>query len=245
MTTAQIFLFTWALLGMFALAGRLVTSALRVRWLDRLTPGSVAAAAVSGAAVLTLGATWLSRGGLRSPLVALALGAGLAGIAAFTASRRPRWGTPRGAAGEWRALLGPAALVTVVALLPVLRTQGYSIGNDTFTYCAYAEWLQRNGFGTACRWEADSPVTYFPWLWQQLHYDLGIAHLVALGQALARSPSCLLVYPAVAAAGVVLLWAGVFLVARWVLRLSVTATTWLGLVFALVPHPSYWGHHNG
>ena len=242
---AKIFLTTWAVLAVGFLVGRLAIAALRIRWLERLTPAVAAASSISGAALLTLLATWLSRVGLPSPSVTVVLAALLALLAVWTAVGRHVSWRPRGAPWEWLALLGPAMLCSLVALLPVLRTGGYSIGNDTVTYCAFSEWLQRNAFATSCPWEVDSPVTYFPWLWQQLRYDLGIAHLLGLVQAASRCPSCLLVYPAVSAGGLLLLLSGVFLVSRWVLRLSVAASGLVGLVFALLPHPIYWGHHNG
>ena len=58
--------------------------------------------------------------------------------------------------------------------------------------------------GTASRRPAAldpfSPVTGIPWLWQSQHYDLGIAHLLALVQAAARAAGRRsLVYPATAA----------------------------------------------
>ena len=90
---------------------------------------------------------------------------------------------PRGRPRAWLALLAPVTATTVVALLPVLRTGGFAIGNDTYTYCAFSEWLQRHGFSEPCRLDPFSPVTGVPWLWQRLHYDLGIAHLLALVQA--------------------------------------------------------------
>ena len=242
---AELFLTTWAVPAVGFLVGRLAIAALRIRWLERLTPASAAASAISGAALLTLSATWLSRVGLPSPRVTVTLAVLLALIAVWTGVGRHQSWRPRGAPWEWLALVGPALLCSLVALLPVLRTGGYSIGNDTITYCAFSEWLQRNAFATPCRWEVDSPVTYYPWLWQRLGYDLGIAHLLGLVHAASRRTSCLLVYPAVSAGGVLLLLAGVFLVSRWVLRLGVASSGLVGLVFALLPHPIYWGHHNG
>ena len=77
------------------------------------------------------------------------------------------------------------------------------------------------------------------------HYDLGIAHWLALVQAATRASIVLLVYPATAAFGMVLLASLVWLVARQLLRLGWLAAGASALLFATVPHPLYWGHHNG
>ena len=142
-------------------------------------------------------------------------------------------------------MLVPLAATAIVALLPVLRTNGFSIGNDTYTYCAFAEWLQHHGFSETCRQDPFSPVTAIPALWQRLHYDLGIAHLLALVQAATRAPVSLLAYPATAAFGMVTVAAGVFLAARHVLRFGAAWAGGTALVFGVVPHALYWGHHNG
>ena len=142
-------------------------------------------------------------------------------------------------------MLIPLAATAIVSLLPILRTNGFSIGNDTYTYCAFAEWLQHHGFSETCRQDPFSPVTAIPALWQRLHYDLGIAHLLALVQAATRAPVSLLAYPAAAAFGMVTVAAGVFLAARHVLRFGAAWAGGTALVFGVVPHALYWGHHNG
>ncbi len=139
----------------------------------------------------------------------------------------------------------PAGLCAFVSHLPVLRTDGFSIGNDTYTYSAFSEWLQYHGFSETCALDPFSPVTGIPWLWQSQHYDLGIAHLLALVQAAMRAPVALLAFPATAAFGMVTLASAIFLVARQSLRLGATGAGAVALVFALVPHALYWGHHNG
>ena len=74
---------------------------------------------------------------------------------------------PAGAARAWLALARPGrAPPRWSALLPVLRTNGFAIGNDTYTYCAFSEWLQHHGFSETCRLDPFSPVTGIPWLWQ-------------------------------------------------------------------------------
>ena len=152
---------------------------------------------------------------------------------------------PRGGARPWISLAAPVLTSALLALLPLLRAGGYAIGNDTYTYVAFSEWLQGHGFSEACRWEAQSPVTGIPALWQSLHYDLGIAHWLALVQAASRSPSGFLAYPPTAALGMGLLTAMVWLAARQLLRLGPLAASATALLFAAVPHALYWGHHNG
>ena len=58
---------------------------------------------------------------------------------------------PRGSAREWLALVLPTTVTALVAHLPVIRTGGFAIGNDTYTYSAFSEWLQRHGFSEAWR----------------------------------------------------------------------------------------------
>ena len=146
---------------------------------------------------------------------------------------------------DWLALGLPAALTALVAHLPVLRTDGFAIGNDTYTYSAFSEWLQRHGYSEACRLDPFSPVNDIPCLWQSQHYDLGIAHLLALVQAAAGATVATLAYPSTAALGMVLVTVAVFLVGRSLLRLGLAWAAGAATVFAVVPHPLYWGHHNG
>src|SRR6266542_4094043 len=227
-------------------SGRLLTGALGLDLLRRLDPPGTAASAVLGTAFCTLGFGWLSLFGLPAPRIALALAGTHLALLALCAYRG-RLGVfrPRGPATSWAGLLGAALAAAVVSLLPVLRTGGFSIGNDTYTYCAFSEWLQTHGFGTPCPWDPASPVTTIPWLWQQQQYPLGAAYLLALVQAAWGAPLSLLVYPAVSAFGMVLQVAALLVVGRWVLRLTHAWATGACLAFVVLPHPTYWGHHNG
>jgi hypothetical protein len=247
MTFAGSLLIVGAVAVVSFVSGRLLTGSLGLDLLRPLTPAGAAASAVLGTALLTLGFGWLSLLGLPAPVIALVLLALHTVLLLICAYRRALLEVfrPRGPARAWAGLLGATLTCAVVSLLPVLRTGGFSIGNDTYTYCAFSEWLQTHGFGTPCPWDPASPVTAIPFLWQQEQYPLGIAHFLALVQAGSGAPLSLLVYPAVSAWGMVLQTAALFVVARWVFRLG---HAWAGgatLAFAVMAHPAYWGHHNG
>jgi hypothetical protein len=176
------------------------------------------------------------------PLVAALL---LVPVAACARRKRLDVLRPRGAATEWATLLVPLAAAVALGLLPVVRAGGFCFANDTYTYSAFAEWLQLHAYSEEARWEALSPVTGIPALWQSQGYDLGIAHWLALWQAAFRPATVLTVYPAVAAIGLALLTSAVWLAARQLLRLGRAGAGATALVFAIVPHALYWGHHNG
>lgn len=235
-----------ALAAAALLAGRVLVAGLGADLLRRFDAPAAAASLVLGAAILTLLSVGLSGLGLPTPdmaplvpailLLALTLG--------WTRSRLDAL-RPRGSTREWLALAVPLALTLVVSHLPVLRTGGFAIGNDTYTYSAFSEWLQRHGFSEAARWDPMSPVTGIPALWQSQHYDLGIAHLLALVQAATAAPVATLAYPATAALGMALVAAAVFLAARTLLRFGSLCAGAIATLFAVTPHPLYWGHHNG
>ncbi|HXB55080.1 MAG TPA: hypothetical protein VN461_09880 [Vicinamibacteria bacterium] len=228
-------------------SGRLLTGSLGFDLLRPLTPAGAAASAVLGTALLTLGFGWLSLLGLPAPVIALVLAALHLVLLEVCAYRRALLEVfrPRGPASAWAGLLGVTLASALVSLLPVLRTGGFSIGNDTYTYCAFSEWLQTHGFGSPCLWDPASPVTAIPFLWQQEGYPLGIAHFLALVQAGSGAPLSLLVYPAVSAWGMVLQTAALFVVARWVFLWGHAWAGGASLAFAVMAHPGYWGHHNG
>jgi len=245
-TAAGSLLLTVALALVSLLTGRVFVGGFGADLLRRFGPTGAAGSLVLGAAVLALLSIGLSGVGFPTPDI-VPLVPALLLVPLALAWRRKRLDTlrPRGRAHEWLALGLPAALTALVAQLPVLRTGGFAIGNDTYTYSAFSEWLQRHGFSEAVALDPFSPVTGIPWLWQSQHYDLGIAHLLALVQAAVRAAVVTLVYPSTAALGMVLVAAALFLVARTLLRLGSATAASVALVFAVVPHPLYWGHHNG
>ncbi len=228
------------------LAGRLFVGAFGAGLFRRFDPAGAAASLALGTAELTLLSVSLSRVGLPTrDLVGLVAALQLVPLALAWRRRRLDVLRPRGAASEWAPLAVPMLVTGVLALLPVVRAGGFSFGNDTYTYGAFSEWLQLHGYSEACRWEAQSPVTGIPALYQSQHYDLGIAHWLALVQAAVRPVSVLEVYPSTSAWGLVLLVAMVWLASSQLLRLGRTGAGAVALVFALVPHALYWGHHNG
>ena len=246
MTPFRSLLLTAALALVSLLAGRLVVGGFGACLLRRFGPMAAAGSLVLGAMVLTLLSIGLSGVGFPTrDIVLLVPALLLVPFALAWKRRRLDVLRPRGPAPEWLALALPTTLTALVAHLPVIRTGGFAIGNDTYTYSAFSEWLQPHGFSEAVALDPFSPVTGIPWLWQSQHYDLGIAHLLALVQAAARAEVVTLVYPSTAALGMVLVAAAVFLVGRGVLRLGTAWAAGAALVFALVPHPLYWGHHNG
>jgi hypothetical protein len=236
-----------AAIGVTALlVGRLFTGALGGALFRRLDPAGAAASLLSGTAVLTLLSVILSGAGFPTrdlPLLVVALQLPFVWLCA----RRQRLDVlrPRGRPAEWALFLVPLTASSALGLLPVLAGGGFLFGNDTYTYGAFSEWLQGHAFSESVRSEAQSPVTGIPRIWQSQHYDLGIAHWLALVQAAVRPVSVLLVYPSVSTFGLVLLTASLWLAARQLLRLSQSWASATALVFALVPHALYWGHHNG
>ena len=203
------------------LAGRLFVGAFGGSLYRRFDPAGASASLAVGTAVLTLLSVGLS--GLGFPtrdLPALVATMGLVPLALCVRRKRLDVLRPRGGAGEWATLAVPAAATGLLGLLPVVSAGGFSFGNDTYTYGAFSEWLQGHGYSEACRWEALSPVTGIPALYQSQGYDLGIAHWLALVQAAVRPASVLGVYPSTSAWGLVLLVAIVWLAARQLLRLD-------------------------
>lgn len=228
------------------LSGRLFIGAFGETLFRRLDPAGAVAGLATGTAVLTLLSVMLSGVGFPSrdlpPLVAALH---LVPVALCARRRRLDALRPRREPLEWTSLAVPVALTAGLALLPVSKDGGFSFGNDTYTYSAFSEWLQGHAYSEACRWEAQSPVTGIPALWQSQGYDLGIAHGLALVQASVRPATVLSVYPSTSAFGLCLLAAALWLAARQLLRLGAFGSGATALVFAAVPHALYWGHHNG
>lgn len=234
------------LLSIAVLAGRTLVGAIRFRPLLRFTPLNAAACAVLGLGVLTVLYAWLTTAGLAAPAIVVVVL--LLQVAALGFVRRREGAAllrPRGPLVHWLALAGVAAAAALMALLPALRTGSFAVDNDVHTYGALSEWLQGRGFGTPAAWDPESPVTYFPDLWQRKGDPLGASFLLAFVQAATRAPSSLIAYPPVSSWGLVLAALALAFLARWALRLSLAASFLTGWLFALVPSPDHWGHHHG
>ncbi len=236
-----------AAIGLAALvAGRLFLGGFGGELYRKFDAAGAAAALAVGTAELTLLSVTLS--GLGFPttdLVPLIAALQLVPLALAARRRRLDAMRPRGDTAEWAALALPIAVTAVLGLLPVIHADGFSFSNDTYTYGAFSEWLQHRAFSETARWEAQSPVTGIPFLYQSQHYDLGIAHWLALVQAAVRPASVLLVYPSTSAWALVLLVSTLWLATRQLLRLGRAWAGIVALVVAAVPHALYWGHHNG
>jgi hypothetical protein len=236
-----------AAIGIAALvAGRLFLGGFGGDLFRRFDTAGAAAGMAVGTAELTLLSVTLSCVGF--PTIGLVpLVAALQLVPLALAARRRRLDVlrPRGDAADWAGLALPIVVTAVLGLLPVIHAGGFSFANDTYTYGAFSEWLQHRAFSETVRFEAQSPVTGIPFLYQSQHYDLGIAHWLALVQAAVRPASVLLVYPSTSAWALVLLVSMLWLATRQLLRLGRAWAGTVAVVFATVPHALYWGHHNG
>lgn len=238
-----------------AVSGRLLVGALGARLLVGFGPDAAALSTLLGASAITVAFARLSGLGLDAPAALRAiLVLHLVLAAATLLRRRLRAFRPRGDRRVWLTLVLALATTVTVSLFPVLRTDGLAINNDTFTYCAFSQWLQGNGFGTRTKFEPASPLTYFPALWQETEVGqnevreaptLGAAFVLALVQASTGADSALSAYPATAALGMGLCTAGLWLLARFLARLRAGPALVAGLAFATLPHPLFFGHHNG
>lgn len=198
------------LLAVCLATGRLLVHALGLRRLRRLSADSAAASALLGAASWTVGFALLS---------------GPAGLPArpATGGARPRAGR-RGARGvETEALAGatPTGLQPGLAgargvqrpdrgarPLPVAMSEGFAAGNDTFTYCAVADWLQVHGFGGAAGARPEGLVDAIAVQRREIGFTLGAAYPLAMAVAASGASTSLALYPAVSTLGLVLgLWA--------------------------------------
>jgi hypothetical protein len=207
---------------------------------------SAAASAIAGTAIWTLFFALLSKAGMGAPRIALA-GSALHLVMALAVWRRRSWSVlhPRGPAAAWVAFAAITGAAAAIALLPLARREGFLIGNDTFTYCALADWLQGHGFGTPAETAPDAIIEAIPRQWQAWSVPLGASYVLALVGAAVRAPTSLLVYPATSALGIVLSVCGIWVAGRWTLSLRGVSLAFGSLVYAVLPHASYWAHHNG
>ena len=243
----------WSLLGVFSilgtaslLTGRLLAATLGRGILLRFSPAAAAASAILGTGTLVFVSSVLSQAGLTAPQSLLALASLLLLMTVACWWRRCLGAlVPQGPPIAWLGLLAASILGGTMALLPVLRANGFSVGNDTITYCSFADWFLRNAFSTPAGPDALQPVTDFVNLYQTIGSRLGVTHLLSLCTVASGASTSLLVIPAVGAWGIVLTLLGVYAVACWVLRLPRALALAAVIAYALLPHPLLWGHHNG
>jgi hypothetical protein len=229
----------------FTLSGRLLVGALRLRWLLPFESTRAAASAILGTAACVVAFDRLSGVGMHAPRIAMLLALGHVGLLAAVVVRGDlRSLRPVGGAVGWIGLLTAVSLMGGLALLPLLRGSGYNILNDTYTYCAFSEWLQGHAFGIATHYDAASPVSAIPVLWQQTGFPLGASYMLALVQACTGSLS-VVIYPVVSAWGTQLALGGIWVMVRWGLRLHPAWAVAGVCAFALLPHSGYWAHHYG
>jgi hypothetical protein len=238
-----------ALLGAVAVAftvsGRLLVAALRLRWLLPFEPTRAAASTVLGTAFCVVAFDRLSGAGTPAPRILVLLALAHAGLLAVAVGRGElRALRPVGRASGWIGLLAAASLAGALALLPILRASGYHVANDTYTYCAFSEWLQDHAFGVRASYDPGSPVSAIPVQWQEWGFPLGASYALALVRA-ATGSLAVAVYPVVSAWSMLLAACAIWVSTRWVLRLSPAWAVAAAGGFALLPHPGYWAHHNG
>lgn len=210
-----------ALLGAGAiLTGRLLAVALNARLLRRPGPESFLVSAFLGTGFLMLAYGWGSYLGLAARNCLIVVVLWLSGLAAFLASRR-RLGEvirfPR--PGLYTALIILAMSARVATyLLPMALGSCYFPYCDSGSYFAIAEWLQDHGFREFPAYDPHQPVHTLIQLLQVLHHRMGPMFLLALVRAALRFRIAGELFPVVMAWGAALNVAGVFVLARWALR---------------------------
>jgi len=211
-----------ALLGVAAtFAGRLLALALSVRFLRRPGAESLVASAWLGTAFLALAYGWGSYAGYGASGCVLLIALLLAGLVAVLAVRR-RLGTalrlPRAGLTGGVIVLALGAQI-VVSLLSVAVGGSRLLQADNAMYFGPAEWMQGHGFGTSGPPDdASQPMVWQIQSYHIMNHRMGPMFLLALVRAAVPSRLAAELYPAVMAWGAALNMAGVFLMARWGLR---------------------------
>jgi hypothetical protein len=211
-----------ALLGLVCLfTGRLLAAALGVHLLRRAGPESLLACAFLGTGFLMLAYGWGSYAGLPARGCLLLVALILAALVAWLAARRRLGQLIHVPTGGAAGALVAVALVAqaIMSLLPLAMDCSRFVQGDNAMYFGPAEWLQGHGFGTAA--PPDEPSQPIVANIQALHYmdhRMGPMFLLALVRAAVPFRVAAELYPAVLAWGAALNVAGVFLLARWALR---------------------------
>jgi len=246
MTECRALLLLLALLAASTLTGILLCAAVGRR---QTGLAGLAFASIIGALAWTVATVHLSSWGVPAgPAAACVLAAH--GVLLFFAWRR--WRVRRVLPRSRRHSVSMdevvlvAALVTtaILALLPLLLAGGYASSNDTCIYAALSEWLQVAGDGVAVQFDPIRPTSIHRLNFQSAPYQLAAGHILALAQV-ASGLTALVAYPATSALAMVLASLALFFVARYALGLSRGWAAVSTIAFALIPHPIYFGHHNG
>jgi hypothetical protein len=210
-----------ALLGIAAtLAGRLLVAVFQMRLLRRPGPESLFASSFLGTALLTLTYGWASYCGLPARGCLLVVGLLLAGLTAFLAFQRRL--------GEAMALPRPRLLTGLLVVALVARVTVYLLPLtlhcsclhhcDIMIYSGTAEWLQGHGFSTTPGHDAHQPFETQIQILQDVGHRMGPMFLLALVRAAIPGRIAIELFPVVLGWGAALNVAGVFLLARWGLR---------------------------
>jgi hypothetical protein len=211
-----------ALLGLVCLfTGRLLAAALGIGLLRRAGPESLLASAFLGTGFLMLAYGWGSYAGLAARGCLLTVGLILAALVAWLAVRRRLGEVIRRPTGGAAGGLIVVALVAqaAVSLLPLAMDSSRLVQGDNALYFGPAEWLQGHGFGTAA--PPEDPAQPIVWTVRGLHHmnhRMGPMFLLALVRAAVPFRIAAELHPAVLAWGGALNVGGVFLLARWALR---------------------------
>jgi hypothetical protein len=237
-----------ALLAIVTTTGALLARAAGLRRWSRRTPDTIAVCGGLGAMAWIIGFSVLSGPGRLPAKKALAvLVVAIVALAGAVTWKREQRQAPlyRREPRAAFTLAGAGALAAVLSLLPVWTSQGFQAGNDTYTYCALAEWLQYHGFGEAASHAPDRPVDSIAALQQDRGFPLGGSYPLALARAAGLGSTALGLYPAVSALGLVLTVGALWAATRQVLRTPPSVTAAAVFFFAAAPHAGYWAHHNG
>jgi hypothetical protein len=177
--------------------------------------------------------------GCRAPLAWMML----AGVVCALLLNRSRWRIRR-----------PGAIVIVFAIAcqlslllanwPLVHCAAVWPFNDTLAYCSISHWLQDHGFGSAVAIDPDLPATRFVNEFQVRHWRMGSTFLLALVQGYTGLDP-LLAFPIVTGWGMLLNLGGIFLLARWGLRLNRWMAVGASVCAAAALNPLYTSIHQG
>jgi hypothetical protein len=228
------------------LTGRAACALIGVRWLRRRSAENFFLAALAGTGLWMLAFGWGSHLGLRAFPATLTT-VGVAGLLVGLALLRGRGGWLLPPRPRWRsALLGAACVLgTALPLLPAYAGYCCNPFNDTFTYIGLGRWLKGHGFGEPCAVDPAHPLSIQVQSFQAYHLRMGVTFLLALTGELFPRLDLVQVFPAVSAWGLLLNLGGIFLMARWALRLPRLYAAGAAAFAALTFNPLYFSLHWG